>query len=749
MKLYHNVNESHIAFTEFEEERVMISGKRKIVLASMVLSILLGGGAEASTYTLKGITVNGDRVTYDDAVSSEEEAKWLPGGYERKESYLGLTGDTPVMKQPYQVTSFSAKAMEQMVPANGSIDQVLANVPSVRIGTSPIKTDFSVRGMLANGSSMYVNGIPGFYIMVSGPMPNMSDRADVLVGPAATLTGSVQSYNGPDGGQPVSVFLHTKRPEVNLNRITISNSGYGDWGYQFDVSRKNLGANGEWGVRAYGMYDEGGMAISGASRRRKDIFLDVEHKDRKSTTNLFAGSFDDRLWGTERRFLIDRTGSRIPSAPDATKSYDDPHFMHQFDYGNLIVFNHEQKINDHFDWFLNAGAGETTIRRFIYWSQIPIDENGKLKGAQVWSQHFLMQNKYGQLGLKSHFDTGEIHHDFTISLDRSYRKHYNATRKDKKGQHVTGSIYDGIIYNPSMYRYDNSATLGNTFMYQEMDTGLNFVDSMKYKKWTLLAAANRRHGNYRGKDNHSIRDEHWAPTFGLTYAANDDFSAYASYSKATTRGEVVGAGYVNEGERLKPLELTQKEVGMKYKYRDLLFSLAYFDMNQPNTIDITRDDGIYEEMNGKNRYRGIDFNVTGALSDKWNLFGGFEYLHARQVSTIDGAYDGMPTDSSAKWSTVMGLEYHPNDHLSFLGRMNYTGHGIITGPNRNELTVPSYTTFDFFVNYKTKWGRTPVKLSASLYNAFNKDHWVLQPGQGSKLMLDMPRTFVLSASFDF
>ena len=81
--------------------------------------------------------------------------------------------------------------------------------------------------------------------------------------------------------------------------------------------------------------------------------------------------------------------------------------------------------------------------------------------------------------------------------------------------------------------------------------------------------------------------------------------------------------------------------------------------------------------------------------------------------------------------------------------MNYTGHGVITGPNRNELSVPSYTTFDFFVNYKTKWGRTPVKLSASLYNAFNKDHWVLQPGQGSKLMLDMPRTFMLSASFDF
>lgn len=715
----------------------------------MIAGLLAGGNVDASTYTLPAVMVNGERVTYDGSVSREEAAKWLPGGYGREESYLGLAGDTPVMEQPYQVTSFSRKAMDQMVPANGSIEQVLANVPSVRIGTSPIKTDFSVRGMLANGSSMYVNGIPGNYIMASGPMPNMVDRMDVLVGPAATLTGSVQSYNGPDAGQPVSVFLHTKRPDVNLNRITITNGGYGDWGYQFDVSRKDLGKNGEWGVRLYGMYEDGGMAISGSSRRRKDIFLDVEHKGRKSNTNLFAGSFDDRLWGTERRFLMDRKGARIPSVPDAKKSYDDPNFMHQFDYGNLIAFNHEQKINDHFDWFLNAGAGETTIRRFIYWSQVPLDDQGNLKDAQVWSQHFLMKNKYGQLGLKSHFETGAVHHDFTISVDRSYRKHYNATRRDKKGEHVTGNIYSGIIYKPSMYGYDNSATLGNVFMYQEMDTGLNFVDSMKYGKWTFLAAANRRHGNYRGKDNKTIRDDNWAPTFGLTYAANDDFSTYIAYSKATTRGKVVDPGYDNEGQRLEPLELSQKELGMKYKYKDLLFSMAYFDMNQPNTIEVNRNGGTYLEMNGKNRYRGIDFSVTGALSRKWNIFGGFEYLHARQVSTAGGLYDGMPTDSSAKWNTILGLEYKPNDQLSFLTRMNYTSEGVITGPGRKELSVPSYTTFDFFVNYQTHWGSTPVKLSASLYNAFNKDHWVLQPGQGSKLMLNMPRTFVLSASFDF
>ena len=98
---------------------------------------------------------------------------------------------------------------------------------------------------------------------------------------------------------------------------------------------------------------------------------------------------------------------------------------------------------------------------------------------------------------------------------------------------------------------------------------------------------------------------------------------------------------------------------------------------------------------------------------------------------------------------MAGLAYHPNEDMSIMGRLNYTGHGVITGDNRKELRVPSYTTFDLLFSYKSHMGRIPVTWNASCYNVFNKDHWVLQPGQGSKLMLNMPRTYVISASFDF
>ena len=96
----------------------------------------------------------------------------------------------------------------------------------------------------------------------------------------------------------------------------------------------------------------------------------------------------------------------------------------------------------------------------------------------------------------------------------------------------------------------------------------------------------------------------------------------------------------------------------------------------------------------------------------------------------------------------MGVEYMPDKDWSITGRMNYVGAGTIIGTNRRQLSVPASTVFDIFVNYKTKMGKTPVSLQASCYNLFNSSHWILQPGQGSKLLLSMPRTFMLSATFD-
>lgn len=733
-----------------------MTGKRKLVMALTAVLALTGGisGQAAFSNTLDEVIVTAEK--------DQVEAKVLPGGFEREETSFGLTGEQDIMTVPYTAQSISAKSIEMMAAPTGQIGQVLTNVPSIRTGTSLIKTDFSMRGMNANGSAMYLNDIPGFYIMCIGPVTNTIDRADVLVGPAATLSGSVQSYNGPDGGQPGSVYLYTKRAgETDFNRVTLSNSGYGDWGEQFDISRTKLGSDGSWGVRVYGMHDKGGMSISGARREKNNISVDVSHETEKSKTNFYAGYVDERLTGTERRIAILRDARWLPKAPDASKSYDDPNAMYSDWYGWQTTLNHEQKINDNLSWFLNAGMNDMTNRRLIYSSQINIDDMGNIildgpDATGIWQQNLFLTNKYAQAGLKGKLNTGAVEHNWVMAVDRSYRVMDFTNKSNVTGiiknmkDYVTGTpnIYNGIHFDTDGLK--NISDSGRQFLYQEMDTSLNFMDTMKIGKWSILAAGTRRHGNYRGnKPKNKIKDNQYAPTYGISYQPNENLSIYGAYARATTRGTPISGGYDNDGNILDGVKVTQKELGVKYKWDKMYAAISYFDTNQPNSIEVPTATGKILTMDGENRYKGIDFNLTGQISEKWNVFGGFEYLNAKQQKTQDGLKDGLPTDSSAKWSAVLGLEYMPSADWSISGRMNYVGKGVINNNKNQQLDVPSSTVFDLFAKYKTSWGNVPVTLSAGCYNVFNRSYWALQPGQGNKLLLSSPRSFILSASFDF
>lgn len=597
--------------------------------------------------------------------------------------------------------------------------------------------------------------------MCIGPVTNTIDRADVLVGPAATLSGSVQSYNGPDGGQPGSVYLYTKRAgETDFNHITLSNSGYGDWGEQFDISRAKLGSDGSWGVRVYGMHDKGGMSISGARREKNNISADISHETEKSKTNFYAGYVDERLNGTERRIAILRNSRWVPKAPDASKSYDDPNAMYSDWYGWQTTLNHEQKINDNLSWFLNAGMNDMTNRRLIYSSQINIDDMGNIildgpDATGIWQQNLFLTNKYAQAGLKGKLNTGAVEHNWVMAVDRSYRVMDFTNKSNVPGiiknmqDYVTGNpnIYNGIHFDTD--RLKNISDSGRQFLYQEMDTSLNFMDTMKIGKWSILAAGTRRHGNYRGnKPKNKIKDNQYAPTYGISYQPNENLSIYGAYARATTRGTPIFGGYENDGDILDGVKVTQKELGVKYKWDKMYAAISYFDTTQPQYLEVKKPGFTkkFKLLDGKNHYKGIDFNMTGQIAKKWNVFGGFEYLNAKVEG---GTYDGCHTDSSAKWSAVLGMEYMPNADWSISGRMNYVGRGIINRTNKTELEVPSSTVVDLFAKYKTSWGDVPVTLSAGCYNVFNRSYWALQPGQGNKLLLSSPRSFILSASFDF
>lgn len=729
-----------------------MSSKQSMFLNTLMCLLILG----TSTQSVQAETIKSFHLDEMIVESSRNHKTALPGGFNNDSSRLGLLGETPVMEAPFTIQSITERTVSMMAVPNQSIDNVLRNVPSIRTGTSPIKSDFSIRGICTNASSYYVNNIPGFFIMASDPVTNTIGSIDVLVGPAATLNGSTPSWqSGPiTNSTPGAIYLNTKRAgETDFIRYTQTINGYGSYGEYFDASRR-FGKNRQIGLRIYGQHDKGPLPISGARQKKSNLFVNFSHEGESTKTNLFGGYYDKKLWGTERRFALSRKSMGFPNAPDANKSFDDPNAMHSFTNGYMVTLNHQKKLNEHMNWFFNGGFNQTSVRRYIYNSEIEIDTDGNIVSSTFpWSDYIFIRNQYLQTGLKADLVTGIAKHNIAVAVDRSHRKMYKNSKNVKSGL-VSGNIFGDLHFAPSIYTGDVSEHLTKAFQHEETVTSLNIVDNIKINKLTLMGAVSRRNGNYIGKKSKTnVKDHSWAPTYGLSYAPTNNLSFYAAQSIATTRGVAVNdSACDNDGEILSPQRTKNKEFGIKCKMGDnVMMALSYFDMTRPNTVTIENPGGKLGKLktnNGENHYKGIDFTLNAKLATKWNAFTGIEWLDARQQNTQNGKLNGCHTDGSVELSGVIGLEYRPDENTSFSGRLSYMGNGKFICSDRRELNVPSYATLDLFASHKTKINGLPVKLTATCYNITNKNHWVAQAGQGNKFMINMPRSFVLAAEFD-
>lgn len=732
-----------------------MSKRKKLLLSSIMCSLILGvSAAPVSAETIE--TFNLDEMVVE---SSRNHKTPLPGGFNNDSSRVGLLGETEVIKAPFTVQSITEDTVSKMAMPNQDLDTVLSNVPAIRTGTSPIKTDFSIRGIATNASAYLVNNIPGFFIMATGPITNTVGSIDAMIGPAATLNGSTQSFQagGISGATPGAIYLNTKRAgENDFIKYTQTFGGHGDYGEYIDVSQR-FGKDRNVGVRIYGQYDDGGLAISGAGQRKKNLFANISYEGETTKSNLFGGYYDQKLMGTERRFALHSSATKFPDAPDANKSFDDPDLMHQDTNGYIVTLNHQKKLDEHVNWFVNAGMNQSVVRRFIYNSEFMIDENGNVmgSGAYPWSDHIYIQNQYLQTGLKGDFMTGMAKHNVAVSVDRSHRKYYK-TGKNRKDLGTTGNIYTGLIFKPGLNGADESDKLKKNFNHEETDVTLNIMDKIELGKLTLVGAVARRHGDYVGKTS-QIKDDNWAPTYGVSYAPTDKFSVYAAQAVARNRGSFVdpdGGNALNANEYLDAQKLKNTEFGIKAKPNETLsFSFAYFDMTQPNTLktySTTDPTKYWLSNNGKNRFKGVDFSIDARLADKWNTFGGFEWLNAKQEVTTDKRFEGLPTHGSVKWSGVWGLEYKPDEDTSFTSRLSYTGTGkFVHSQTARVLDIPSHVTLDLFASHKTNINGVPVKFIAACYNVANDSHWIAQTGQPNKFMLNNPRSFMLSAEFEF
>ncbi|WP_313440153.1 TonB-dependent receptor [Novosphingobium sp.] len=681
------------------------------------------------------------------------ESRPLPGGLLQDEGRLGILGDTSIMQIPYSLTSMSAKSLELFHNPSLPLANVLQNNPSIRSSTSsPMYTDFSMRGVNMNGNHMLLNGIPSLFSQFTTPPAHIIDRIDIASGPNAAVNGVSMSNNGTDSGAtaaPGTINVVTKSaPNEDVNRVTGTFSGRSNLGLYFEVARR-FGEGKEWGIRANAEYMDGGLSLKGAENNSKNIFVNIDHKGASSTTNLFGGYFDLRINGGQRWFTFSGTGTELPKVPKADTNYDFPETT-KLMHGYIAALNHEQRISDTWSIFANFGAQEKKGYKYNSSSALRFNDAGAFVTANVSNaQNEKTLNQYAQLGIRGAFRTGPLAHKIALAVDYSFAKYWNDTNNSATGQ-IRGNLYDGVAYGPAFYPLPALRT--PVLQWTEKNLGVTLTDIITLGKFDLLLAASLKDENFLNElTGKRIKNDNVLPTAGLTYRVTPDFSIYAGHTESFSRGQMVSndSRYVNAGAVLAPMRSKQNEVGMKLQKGGMLTTLAVFEMDQQNLIDVPVSTTTFRrDADGKNRYRGVELSTVGQLARQWTVTLGGLYLDAERRKTNGGLADGKFVNGVSEWSGTAGFEFRPLESLGLTGRAIYNGEAFIDSGSNGRTRIPAFVSFDAGANYRLRVASYPVKLSASVINLADKSYWMGRGGS-TTFGLSMPRTFQLSVQADF
>lgn len=718
--------------------------RKKVLMMSVLCAaasvgfVLQAGAAQAMDddalqhVNLAEVIVNGER--------------YIAGEYVKATNYKGILGTQDAMKTPLSVTTVSEKAVENFISSTEGLSKMLSLVPSVQKTYDAAVDVVNIRGFQDDGRAFLINGIPGMQAMTR-QSTNYIDSVDIIEGPSTGITGS--SINAKGGG---SININSKKAlDEPVRKIGLKYHARGSHEETIDIGSR-FGEDNKYGIRINAYNTNGERAIENWDLEQRNIYLNLDQRSEKSSSNFLLGYTYTDSQGRPYGFDVSSKyiGSTLPSPPDG-KTNCNPRWRRDKNTNFVMTFNHEQKLNEHLSAFLNAGHFKQDWYYYTGFDKTLINDKGDF--TAVSDNYSLLEKRdYAQIGLRGDFKTGDLKHNYALGVDRQW--HYYGGARDYQDE----DGWNGNIYNPDTGSWAPPSFSQSDAYYgsKARISGWSVMDSIftENEKLNILIGVNGKsikEDDYDADGSHSgSTGDYYAvsPSYGINYTFNPSVAVFANHTEEFVEGEVVGTGYTNKGATLSPYKTKQNELGVKFKTGDFFHKLSYFDIRKANGTDRFNNDGTKTRIaDGERRHKGIEYTATGKLYDKWNLIGGFMYLDAVQHTGLDK--NGLPKASDGKrpngipdWTGNLGVEYQADDHVAGLLRANYVGASYVRD---EKYRVPGYFTLDAGVKYKADFYGTPVTVNAMCYNLTNKNYW---SASGNTLHLGGPRTFMLSAEFD-
>jgi catecholate siderophore receptor len=214
-------------------------------------------------------------------------------------------------------------------------------------------------------------------------------------------------------------------------------------------------------------------------------------------------------------------------------------------------------------------------------------------------------------------------------------------------------------------------------------------------------------------------DDVWSPRIGGVLKPFEKLHFYASYANSflPANGDNFGALTVT-AEELEPEEFTNHEVGFKWTPKPrLLVQGALYRLDRDNQPVVIGADTF---ARGLTRTRGAELEVSGYLTDRWQVFGGFAYMDSEilkagdNLDLVGNSVESVPVHTFSMWN-----KYQLTQRWGVGLGIIYQGDWFAAADNT--VIVPEYTRFDgaVYYDFNEHWSA-----QLNIENLFDTEYWI-------------------------
>jgi catecholate siderophore receptor len=682
--------------------------------------------ANANATTTTTATDSGTLPTIGVAAQAEQQ------DFQAERSTVGAKTPTALRDIPQTVTVIN-KAVLQSQGAT-SFQDALRNAPGVTIGAAEggqIGNNINLRGFTAQ-NDIYLDGFRdrNQYYRDTFDL----DQIEVLYGPSSMLFGrgstggvinqvskkanlhdsaEVTGMIGTDDKYRSTVDVNAFGQSLGSTRDEMKNK---DYGIAPEV-RFGIGTPTEVTISAliqhnYDMPDYGVQALNG--------------RPSPVPKNTFYG------------LTTDRTIQDVQTVTAAIK--------HKFS-DNLILTNQTQFSHSMTD------ARETAPQAVLTGplATSPALSNGNfttLSPSQLFiklqSHDRVIQNHslYNDTMLQYKFVTGPIKHDLIAGVDLGHDSYSNQAYT-RNNLPVVTMVNPAYLSNPAGV----TTTVGNYADSGANEIGAYVNDTVSIgQQWKVVGGL--RWDRFQAQIHNSISLPSYATQTnfftsvraGVIYQPTDWQSYYVSYG-TSFNPSLEALTVTNLTQNLAPESTKSYEVGGKWDLLGGNLSVTSSFFREEKTNARTQVSPTEYELDGDIRVDGFQAGVTGHITDKWQVFGGYTYMDAIILKARDGTQGHVPANTPRN-TLMFWTTYALTPHWEIGGGPTYMSPRYAS--NTNYVQVPGYTRWDATAAYHAK--KYDIRLN--LLNLTNKYYYdALIPSDGGRSVPGIGRT--LLATFDY